>query len=423
MISIRQAGIILFMTHAIILHSQRMGIGTNNPAEGSILDITSIEKGLLIPRMTSAQRQIIGTPATGLLVFDNTTSTFWFHNPQDWTEMKSQWVQDGDNIYNANSGSVGIGLTNPTARLEVNGNIRSRRPGSSPDGSVITFSSPGGDPGIIFELGNGSGGQLHRWDLKIDNDESFRIRDNSAGSDRLVIKDNGNIGIGTTAPHASAALHLSSTERGFLPPRMTKAQRVAIASPAEGLMIWCTDCGTYGETQVYNGADWTNMLGNPPAGLVIGDNFQGGKVAYIYQSGDPGYVAGEIHGLIATLSSYGFFGWGCSGIEIDGAEGTTLGTGNQNTLDIVNDCGESVYAALDCYDLSTGGYTDWHLPSKDELNKLYINKTTIGGFFSSNYWSSSEDNSDEAWEQHFGNGNISSQDKITAFYIRPVRYF
>ena len=70
------------------------------------------------------------------------------------------------------------------------------------------------------------------------------------------------VGIGTTTPDASAALDVSSTTKGFLPPRMTEAQRNAINTPALGLMVYCTDCGANGEPQHYNGTSWVNMLGD-----------------------------------------------------------------------------------------------------------------------------------------------------------------
>ena len=69
------------------------------------------------------------------------------------------------------------------------------------------------------------------------------------------------IGIGTTAPNSSALLDLTSTSKGLLPPRMTQAQRNAISSPAAGLQVWCTDCASNGETQVFNGTTWVNMIG------------------------------------------------------------------------------------------------------------------------------------------------------------------
>ena len=69
------------------------------------------------------------------------------------------------------------------------------------------------------------------------------------------------VGVGTSTPHSSAALDVTSTSAGLLLPRMTATQRNAISGPSAGLMIWCTDCGTNGELQVYNGTYWTNFTG------------------------------------------------------------------------------------------------------------------------------------------------------------------
>jgi hypothetical protein len=66
-----------------------------------------------------------------------------------------------------------------------------------------------------------------------------------------------NVGIGTITPDTSAQLDVKSTSKGFLPPRLSIAQRNQIANPATGLMIWCADCGSAGEMQVYNGSVWT----------------------------------------------------------------------------------------------------------------------------------------------------------------------
>lgn len=74
--------------------------------------------------------------------------------------------------------------------------------------------------------------------------------------DSLLYQGNGVVAVGTTAPHASALFDLSSTGRGFLPPRMTSVQRDAIASPAEGLMIYNL---TDHEPQVWNGSAWMGM--------------------------------------------------------------------------------------------------------------------------------------------------------------------
>jgi hypothetical protein len=80
---------------------------------------------------------------------------------------------------------------------------------------------------------------------------------------------NGTVGVGTASPLASAKLEVSSTTQGFLPPRMTDAQKMAIQSPAQGLMIYFTDCGSYGEPEYYNGLAWVNMMGGLPHGFPI----------------------------------------------------------------------------------------------------------------------------------------------------------
>ena len=71
------------------------------------------------------------------------------------------------------------------------------------------------------------------------------------------------VGIGTDSPDASAALDITSTTSGFLPPRMSEAERILIDAPVAGLIIWCSNCGTKGELQVYNGTEWTHISGVP----------------------------------------------------------------------------------------------------------------------------------------------------------------
>jgi hypothetical protein len=104
----------------------------NLPAHASaIVDIASTTKGLLIPRMTTAERVGIATPANGLLVFDSLTQSFWFNKNTGWTELGagggggggSNWTVIGNDIYNSNSGNVGIGASSPFAKLTVDGNI------------------------------------------------------------------------------------------------------------------------------------------------------------------------------------------------------------------------------------------------------------------------------------------------------------
>jgi hypothetical protein len=149
--------------------------------------------------------------------------------------------------------------------------------------------------------------------------------------------------------------------------------------------------------------------------FAIGQSYQGGIVAYIDSSGT--------HGLIAAPSDQGV-PWGCNGTAISGADGTAIGTGNQNTIDIMTGCSEAGIAARFCGDLVLGGYSDWYLPSKDELNQLYINRVAIGGFAAAIYWSSSENYNYSAWVQHFYDGyQFNYYSKDNAVYVRAVRAF
>ena len=117
--------------------------------------------------------------------------------------------------------------------------------------------------------------------------------------------------------------------------------------------------------------------------------------------------------------------WGCYGVSISGADGTAVGTGEQNTIDIEDGCTTFDTAADVCAILSLGGYSDWFLPSKDELNFMYENLkiSWVGGFAANFYWSSSEYDADFAWCQDFGSGYQFNYAEFKAYRVRAVRAF
>ena len=116
--------------------------------------------------------------------------------------------------------------------------------------------------------------------------------------------------------------------------------------------------------------------------------------------------------------------WGCNGESIIFADATAIGTGEGNTARIVDGCSDYAGFAADlATDYSNSGESDWFLPSKDELKKLYINRASVGGFSTDVYWSSSEYDATLAWAQDFYDGFQGYDGKNYAFYVRPVRSF
>ena len=159
--------------------------------------------------------------------------------------------------------------------------------------------------------------------------------------------------------------------------------------------------------------------------LKVGQPHQGGIIGYIFAPGGPGYVEGVTHGLIVAPSDQATaVPWYNGRYVVTGATGTALGTGKANTAAIVAVQGPGNYAARLCADLEIGGYRDWYLPSKDELDRIYDNKRAITGFAEQRYWTSSEADVNNAWPQNFANGfQYTLYDKFYEIRVRAVRTF
>ena len=158
--------------------------------------------------------------------------------------------------------------------------------------------------------------------------------------------------------------------------------------------------------------------------FTIGQSYQGGVVAYVLKSGDPGYDQSVAHGLIAATNDVGTSTQWYNGNYVATSTSTALGTGNANTNAIVSTQAAGNYAAKICADYSINGYSDWYLPSKDELLKLYLNRVAIGGFSSVQYWSSTQSDGRYAIEVDFSSGTNTGNSKDgNSYKSRAIRSF
>lgn len=174
-------------------------------------------------------------------------------------------------------------------------------------------------------------------------------------------------------------IEMASTTQGFLPPRMTASQRVAIINPAQGLVLFCTDCGSTGELQLFNGATWVNMAGGPVAPVFscgsssVTFTYKGASVTYGTVSGanskcwlDRNLGAQQVATSLTDHLSYGdLFQWGRGD---DGHQSVTwtnstsgTGTAITTTLSGTDNPGHSNFISA-----SASPY-DWRTTANDNL--------------------------------------------------------
>jgi hypothetical protein len=393
------------------IYSQ-VGINTSgsNPDPSAMMDVSSTTKGLLIPRMTKAERNGILNPAIGLIVFqtDNTPGLYFNSGTPtvpSWVLAGGNsglWQTSGSNVYYY-EGNVGIMEMNPIGRLHVsapgdwNGivftgtgtndlavnnagftgdgatNYAIRIQNSGPDPNLIEISMNGGSswsapipitPNIamgngVFATFNNDGGHTYndRWDWTV----------NKSYPDMLVIK-NGNTGFGTSTPDNSALVDMTSSEKGFLCPRMTGTERDAINDPAKGLLIYCTDDNQFYMNRGTAGApEWSALKGQWETN---GSNlyYSGGNVGI--GTDNPTYKLQVENGdAQINLLTIGKGGGSQSTNSAFGTEALFLNsTGNYNTA-----CGFAVLGAN-----TTGSYNTATGYSTLGVNITGSNNTAIG---------------------------------------------
>ncbi len=386
------------------------------PDNSAMLDIKSNNKGLLIPRMTAAERDAISNPAQGLMVYVTDDNMFYFFNNSQWTVfggdpsadywLDNKYIRNGNTLITIkDNGRVGIGTENPYMMLH----LASDGPGWNKADAVFetVTNNPVDKSNIVTRRARGTldnlqavqvddilgaydsqgyNGAAYKWGAHMDFvvDEpvttsssyipsriEFRTTNLTAPNSepKMVIKHNGSIGVGTATPHASAIFEINSDHLGFLPPRVADVN--AINNPAKGLMVfdYSSMCLRY-----YDGSAWSNCLGN--ISFNCGDNFIDARDGQIYptvQIGSQCWMAKNMN--IGTM--------------INGSTGQT----NNNTLEKycygndVNNC--DTYGGLYQWNeamqyVTTPGAqgicpSGWHIPTDDEWKTLEEEAETSTG--------------------------------------------
>jgi hypothetical protein len=367
---------VLLFAAVRVTFAQGTSINTTGaePHASAILDISSTNQGILLPRLTAAQRTAIPSPAAGLMVYQTDASVgFHYYNG-------SQWSMVGNTPAGSTIGDL----------LYWNGTNWTVVP-AGVNGQVLTMS-----------------GGIPVW-------SGCSLPDAGAVS-----------GTATVTVGASVTL-TGSVSGGSWSSSNTTVATVGTAGAVTGIAAG-TSTISYTVANSCGSASATLVVTVTAPSITIGASYGGGVIAYILQPGDPGYSATTVHGLIAAAADQSVGATWYNGSSIaTGATGTAIGTGAANTTAIVTAQGSGSYAAIICENLVLNGYSDWYLPSKDELAKLLLNKAAIGGFVSTGasnfYWSSSEMNPGIAWMQYAVSGGITGNGKNYSGYVRAIRGF
>jgi hypothetical protein len=372
------------------MQAQPIGIGTNHPDPNSVLDVYSADKGMLIPRMDSSKR-ISMVASKGMLVFDTTTGCTWQYDGLQWVNTLPAVQQAGS-----------LALWN---------------------GQSWQALSPG-EPGQYLTMQAGS--NIPVWSsfrISLDNISTAQvssINPTTASSGGFIQNDGG-------LPVLERGIVWSTSQNPTIALTTKTSDGSGVGSFSSSMTGLNTNTTYY--VRAYgrnaNGVFYGNQVSFLTGGnFSIGQTYGGGKIFYIDGTGQHGLIVSPED--LTTSVNYDTDGSTSTGMTTN-ASAIALGTGSTNTNTLISQYGSARFHAASFCKLfyNGGGFSDWYLPSLMELRELYNQRNIVGGLLSSNYWSSSEINSFEAWTINFGSATYAAvrTNKSNSAALRAIRSF
>ncbi len=333
---------ILFVGLLAWVGAQSQGVAINNdnssPDASAMLDVKSTTKGMLAPRMTLAQRNAIVSPAAGLVIYQTDNSPGLYYNSGTpaipaWFIVGNnagQWLNNGSDIYYT-LGKVGIGTTSPIEKLHVDGYLHlSNATGGFP---FIRFNNfvTGGNSGLEFKENGVNKAWIYYNGIT---NSLFLNADNIGGfSSHLVIKSDGNIGLGTDTP--ASHLHVtkaSGTRTGTFGTDIspwTSGTNVAVGNDNEDAVLYV------GQAPMYEGYLLWQYDPDPSLGYYSVGTYNGANNMTLQEYGGNVGVrtnapAALFHVAEASPGYTGLFGSNITGYS--GGTNVSIGDDNASSL-------------------------------------------------------------------------------------------
>ena len=399
--------IILFLLNGSIVFSQ-IAINTDGsqPASSAMLDVKSTTKGFLPPRMAHSELNAIPAPADGLIVYctdcgSNGSGALSMFITGSWYILSANCMGPASPAGGTHVASVTQVIWNWN---QVPGATGYKWNTTNDISTALNLT-----PTSYTETGLGCNTSYSRYVWAVNTcgvSTAANLSQSTAACLVLPTVSTASIS-GITQTTAAGGGNVTSdggatvTSRGVCwstSPNPVIAGSHTTDGSGTGLFL-STLAGLTPSTPYYLRAYATNSVGtsygnevgfttSAPA-FTIGQSYGGGIIFYIDGSGQHGLIAAQAdQSTNATWANYGYFIPGTS---------IAFGTGQANTNAIVAGCGTPGIAARICDDLILNGYSDWFLPSKDELDQMYVHREIIGGFAGEPYWSSSGQDAVSSW--------------------------